>query len=121
MASKYEIEKTAKQANRATSFETPKKLAKSVRMIFVVFGMVYVLYSFTKTMKKVKEGNVLVKEEARSFTKYKYPSVTFCYKYKHGSKEVLRSYYPRLYKKWKESGKVKLMLSEEFKENIAYI
>ena len=86
------------------SSKTSRLLAKCIRTAFVLFGIVYVLYGFTQTMRKFKEGNVLIKEQVFSHTKYKYPSVTFCYKYKHGGKNVLDNYYPDLYEKWKQSG-----------------
>ena len=86
------------------SVEITKKGTKAVRIIFVLFGIGYVLYSFTRTLQKYKEGNVLAKQETKYFDKYRYPSVTFCYKFKHGSKDVMNNYYPSLYKKWQATG-----------------
>ena len=85
--------------------QTTSFIAKGVRTAFVIFGIVYVIYGFIKTMQKFQEGNVNIKEEVISQKKYRYPSVTFCYKYKHGTKDVLHNYYPDLYEKWKNSGK----------------
>ena len=87
------------------SLEITKKGTKAVRIIFVLFGIGYVLYSFTRTLQRYQEGNVLAKQETKYFEKYRYPSVTFCYKFKHGSKDVMTNYYPSLYKKWQETGK----------------
>ena len=84
--------------------QTLRRISKCIKALFVLFGIGYVSYGFAETMQKFKEGNVLVKEQVLSHAKYKYPSVTFCYKYKHGSKNVLHNYYPELYKKWKKSG-----------------
>ena len=86
------------------SLEITKKGTKAVRIMFVLFGIGYVLYSFTRTLQKYKEGNVLAKQETKYFDKYRYPSITFCYKFKHGSKDVMNNYYPSLYKKWKATG-----------------
>ena len=97
----------AKVVEKPESNKPWKVVSKCIRTVFVLFGIVYVLYMFTRTMQKVKDGNVLVKEEVQSPTKYKYPSVTFCYKYRHGSKDVLHNYYPDLFRKWKKSGKIK--------------
>ena len=36
--------------------------------------------------------------------KMKYPSVTFCYKFKHGSKDVVQNYYPFLFEVAKQKG-----------------
>ena len=85
--------------------QTTSFIAKGVRTAFVIFGIVYVMYGFIKSMQKFQEGNVNIKEEVISQKKYRYPSVTFCYKYKHGTKDVLHNYYPDLYEKWKNSGK----------------
>ena len=72
--------------------------------MFILFGTGFVCYGFYKTMLKVHKGNVLIREEVRVKHKYTYPSITFCYKFKHGTKDVLRNYYPYLYNKWKNSG-----------------
>ena len=105
-----EVEKLGKDMKNIESNRKSHLVAKCIRAVFVLFGVVYVLYGFTKTMQKFSEGNVLVKEQVLSPTKYKYPSVTFCYKYKHGSKDVLHNYYPDLFRKWKQSGKLSCFL-----------
>ena len=87
-------------------YKCSQNLPRVVRGIFVLFAIFFVCRAFYKTLLKAQDGNVLIKEEVRVFHRYKYPSITFCYKYKHGGKEVLRNYYPRLYKKWKKSGTV---------------
>ena len=84
--------------------QTTSFIAKGVRTAFVIFGIVYVMYGFIKSMQKFQEGNVNIKEEVISQKKFRYPSVTFCYKYKHGTKDVLHNYYPDLYEKWRKSG-----------------
>ena len=85
--------------------QTTSYIAKGVRTAFVVFGIVYVMYGFIKSMQKFQDGNVNIKEEVISQKKYRYPSVTFCYKYKHGAKDVLHNYYSGLYEEWRKSGK----------------
>ena len=98
------VENLTRYVERIGSRITCQVVAKSIRIAFVLFGIAYLLYSFTKTMQRVKEHHILVKDEVLSPLKYKYPSVTFCYKYKHGNKDVLNNYYPELYSKWKQSG-----------------
>ena len=101
------MDKTEKPSlSIGSSYATSHRLKKTVRMLFVMFGIGYVLYSFVRTMTKFKEGNILVKEETQSFDKYRYPSATICYKFKHGSKDALDIFYPNLYQKWKTSGDV---------------
>ena len=81
-----------------------EKLTKAARIIFVLVSIVYVLYSFSRTLQKFNEGNTFAKQETKYFEKYRYPSVTFCYKFKHGSKVVKNNYHPSLYKKWQATG-----------------
>ena len=91
---------------QATSilYKCSQNLPKVVRSIFILIAIFFVCRAFYKTLLKAKDGNILIKEEVRVAHRYKYPSITFCYKYKHGGKEVLRNYYPHLYKKWKQLG-----------------
>ena len=81
-----------------------KTLKNVVRGIFLIFGMTVVLYGFYGTMREVNQMKVLLQEEVEIKEKYLYPSITFCYKYKHGGKEALRNYYPFLFEKWKDQG-----------------
>ena len=57
-------------------------------------------------MVKVNQSHILINEEVVVAEKYTYPSITFCYKYKHGGKDVLKNYYPSLFDKWKKLGKL---------------
>ena len=79
-------------------------IPKVVRSIFVLIALSFFCRAFHQTMIKAKQGNILIKEEVRVFPRYTYPSITFCYKYKHGSKDALRNYDPYLYERWKISG-----------------
>ena len=83
------------------------EFSKTIRIMFILFGIGFVFYGFYRTMVKVNQGNVLIREEVHAKQKHIYPSITFCYKFKHGTKDVLRNYYPLLYKKWQKSGKEK--------------
>ena len=79
-------------------------IPKLIRTGFLIFGISFVIYGFYRTMLKVSQQNILISEEVVVKEKFTYPSITFCYKYKHGGKDVFRNYYPSLYDKWKESG-----------------
>ena len=79
-------------------------IPKLIRSGFVIFGLAFVCYGFYRTMLKVSQRNILIREEVVVKEKFTYPSITFCYKYKHGGKDVFRNYYPSLYDKWKKSG-----------------
>ena len=79
-------------------------IPKLIRSGFVLFGIAFVFYGFYRTMLKVSQKNILIREEVVVKEKFTYPSITFCYKYKHGGKDVFRNYYPSLYDKWKKSG-----------------
>ena len=86
------------------SFNYYSAIPKLIRGCFLLFGIGFVLYGFYRTMLKVGQNNVLISEEVVVEDKYTYPSITFCYKYKHGGKDVLKNYYPSLYEKWKLLG-----------------
>ena len=81
-----------------------KTLKNVVRGIFLTLGMIVVLYGFYGTMREVNEMRVLLQEEVEIKEKYLYPSITFCYKFKHGGKEALRNYHSFLFEKWKDQG-----------------
>ena len=81
-------------------------IPKVIRVGFLFFGIGFVLYGFYGTMVKVNQSHILISEEVVVEEKYTYPSITFCYKYKHGGKDVLKNYYPSLFDKWKKLGKL---------------
>ena len=74
-------------------------------MIYVAVATVLVCYGFHRGYKKFIGHNIVIKEQVYALDKMKYPSVTFCYKFKHGSKDVVNNYYPSLYEKWQATGK----------------
>ena len=95
--------------NSISNLDSAKKyniIPKLIRGAFLIFGVGFVAYGFYRTMHKVSQRNILIREEVVVKEKYTYPSITFCYKYKNGGKDVFRNYYPPLYDKWKKSGMV---------------
>ena len=84
---------------------TTRRILNFIRLIYLVTATVIVGNGFYNSYNKMKEANVLVKEEIHVLDKMRYPSITFCYKYKHGSKLALTNYYPSLLKKGRHKGK----------------
>ena len=75
-----------------------------LRMIYVAIGTVVVCYGFQRGYKKFISHNIVIKEQVYTLDKMRYPSITFCYKFKHGSKDVIQSYYPFLFQMAEEKG-----------------
>ena len=99
------MENTTESDQRPCSIITWSHLIpKCVRIAFLLFAALFVCYGFYNTMDKVKQGNVLMKEEVQILPKLTYPSVTFCYKYRHGTKDVMKNYQIYLLDKWKRTG-----------------
>ena len=90
-------------------------IPKILRSCFIFFGIGFVLYGFYGTMVKVNQNHILISDEVAVEEKYTYPSITFCYKYKHGGKDVLKNYYPSLFNKWKKLGKLNMLISIDLK------
>ena len=74
------------------------------RFLYLVIATGVVCHGFINSYEKMREQRVLLKEEILVLDKMRYPSITFCYKYKHGSKEAVRNYYPYLFEKAKHEG-----------------
>ena len=87
---------------------TVEKLSKCspivIKGIYIFFAMSFVCHGFYKTTMKLTDEQILIKEVQLDPKKVQYPSVTFCYKYKHGGKDVFGTYYRKFYWKWKKSG-----------------
>ena len=81
-----------------------KKVINAIEIVYILFATGLLSYEFYEIMEKMNEGNILVKEEIRVLPKIKYPSVTFCYKYKHGTKLAIHTYNSHFTEKWKISG-----------------
>ena len=81
-----------------------KKVINAIEIVYILFAMGLLSYEFCEIIEKMNEGNILVKEEVRVLPKIKYPSVTFCYKYKHGTKLAIHTYNYHFTENWKRSG-----------------
>ena len=82
-----------------------KQTVRIVRNMYLLCAVVFVSHGLYKTLRKVQEQNVNVSTEIKLVSKIKFPSVTFCHKYKHGGKDAMLAYSNQLLGKWKESGK----------------
>ena len=61
-----------------------KICAKFIRLVYIGVATYYVCYGYYTTILMAREANLMVKEEVTVLKKYRYPSLTFCYIYKHG-------------------------------------
>ena len=57
---------------------------KLIRFAYIGIAIYYVCYGYYTTILMAKEANLMVKDEVSVLEKYRYPSLTFCYLYKHG-------------------------------------
>ena len=57
---------------------------KLIRVAYIGIAIYYVCYGYYTTILMAKEANLMVKDEVSVLEKYRYPSLTFCYLYKHG-------------------------------------
>ena len=75
---------------------------KFVRVLYIIFALVKVFEAFYNQYNKTIAEDVLIRRTQPTLKKMRYPSITFCYKYKHGSKQVMDSYLPLFYEKSRE-------------------
>ena len=88
-----------------TPIKDYKTIAKKfIKTGFVIFGIIMVCAGFYNTMIRVHQNHILIRDEVFVKERYTYPSITFCYKYKYGGKDVVQNYLPSLYDKLKASG-----------------
>ena len=80
-------------------------VVKCLRIAYLIFAAVFVCHGLYNTILKVQNQHISVASGVDVVSKFKFPSVTFCHKYKHGSKNALLTYSNKLFGKWKNSGK----------------
>ena len=90
--------------NGKYSWEGLLMLLKFARVIYVVIAAVVVCHGFYNAYLKHKAQDVSTRQEYQVPDKLRYPSVTFCYKYKHGTKRVFNNFLPRFYGVAKKNG-----------------
>ena len=84
---------------------TLHQIVKVVRLAYLILAVVLVCRGLYVTITKVQQQAINVRAERKLVSSIKFPSVTFCYKYKHGTKGVMSAYKYQLFDKWKESGR----------------
>ena len=91
------------------SFEnTLQQIVKVIRLAYLLLAVLLVCQGLYKTLIKVRQQKVNVRHERKLVSSIKFPSVTFCYKYEHDTKDVMSAYSHQLFEKWKESGRLKI-------------
>ena len=90
--------------NGVLKFQTLLQLLHFARCIYVVIAVVVVCHGFHQAFIKFKNEDVSTRQEYQALDKIRYPSVTFCYKYKHGSKRVFDNFLPKFYEVAKDKG-----------------
>ena len=88
-----------------------KVIAKILKNAYLIFAAVFLCYEFYNTIDKVRQQKISVNLGVEVVPKIKYPSITFCHKYKHGSKNALLTYNNQLFGKWKKSGNILLSIN----------
>ena len=93
------------EAEPTHNFSKKLKISsKAIKIVYILFASCLLCYGFYSTIQTLIDGNILVKEQVRVFPDIKYPSVTFCYKYRYGSKNAMQAYNLYFDEKWKKSG-----------------
>ena len=75
-----------------------------VRFLYVVVATGIVCRGFYHAYKKFISEDVSTRQEYNTVDKLRYPSITLCYKYKHGSKRILDNYLPKFTEKAQNEG-----------------
>ena len=80
------------------------KCLRGIRGIYAFVAAVLVSHGFYHAFQKMRNEDVLTRRETLVFDKMRYPSVTFCYKYQHGTKIVVDKFLPKLYEEAERKG-----------------
>ena len=83
-----------------------KIIVNIFKCAYLIFAAIFVCYGFYNTIVKIQQHSIGIKYGVQVVPKIKFPSVTFCHKYKHGGKNALLTYTHQLFEKWKKSGKI---------------
>jgi len=90
-----------------TNFCNLRFILDGARFLYLVIAIVVVSRGFYKAYRKMIEEDLSYRQEIQFNKTMRYPSVTFCYKYNHGSKKVMDNYFSEFYEKSRNSGKYK--------------
>ena len=91
-----------------------KLILKALRLMYIGGAIYFVSFGYYTTFLMAKARYRNVEEEVKVLEKYRYPSITFCYVFKHtqhdgsdthdGGKYVWTLYYRHLIQQWMKSG-----------------
>ena len=90
--------------NRSKNIWYLSNFIKSTRNLYIIVAIVLVCRGFYNAYEKLQYEDISIRQEYRTSPQRRYPSITFCYKYKHGTKRVFESYYPKFYEEAKRKG-----------------
>ena len=90
------------------------------RCMYVVIAAMVVCHGFYNAYQKMMTEDVSTRHENKAVDKLRYPSLTFCYKYKHGSKQVFDNYLPRFYEQAKTNGMFLNNLAAPKRKSVVY-
>ena len=76
----------------------------SIRYVYVGIAIALVCNGFYHAYEKMRTEDVSTRQVNKYSDRRRYPSITFCYKYKHGSKRAIDNYLPKFYEKAKAKG-----------------
>lgn len=75
-----------------------------IKLLYIIFASIMIWHLGIGIWEQIRQGRIHVQEHNRVLPKIKYPSITFCYKYKHGSKKAIHTYSSYFAESWKQSG-----------------
>ena len=81
-----------------------------IRYVYVVIAVGLVCNAIYKEYDKMVTEDVSRRQEYHTSKQRRYPSVTFCYKFKHGTKQVMDNYLPKFVEKAKNNGMYLIIL-----------
>ena len=76
-----------------------------IRYVYVAIALGLVANAFYNEYEKMISEDVSRRQEYHTSEQRRYPSITFCNKFKHGSKLAFETYLPKLVEKARDHGK----------------
>ena len=91
----------------------------SMRYLYVGLALALVGNGFYNAYDKMRTEDVSTRQVYHTSEQRRYPSITFCYKYNHGTKRAIDNYLPRIYENAKRKGnKFMNLIIFRFKEDL---
>ena len=76
----------------------------TIRYVYVGIALGLVGNAFYNEYEKMMTEDVSRRQEYRNSEHRRYPSITFCNKFKHGSKQAVDNYLPKFVEKARDNG-----------------